>query len=68
MIFLFTVLEDTALWCNKLNMYWLPANVVQLHKQYRYVTVLIFIELVINFTFILILNKGMPSLTWNILF
>ena len=31
MIFSFTVLEDIVLWCNKLNMYWLPAYVVQFH-------------------------------------
>ena len=68
-IFFFTVLEDTALWCNKFNMYWLPAYVVQFYEQYRYVTILIFVQLIISFTFIvLILKKGMSFFTWGILF
>ena len=34
-LFSSTVLEDLAVWCYKFNMYWIPANVVQLYEQHR---------------------------------
>lgn len=43
-LFLPTVLEDPSLWCSQRAVHWLPAHVVQLYKQHRYVTLWDFIS------------------------